>query len=258
MSPAETMAARQMTLPGWTPENQERLAKSHVFLAGIGGVGGIVAQYLAMAGVGEMTLVHEGVLEIPDLNRQTLMELSGLGKSRVGQAAERLARQVPACRITAIDARVSGWMEPLVASADLLVDARTNFEERFLLGRMARKAGKPLVFAAMNGMEGMVVPLRPGNGPCLECLFPEGDPAWDPLGFPVLGAVSGVIGSMAAILAIRILSGYGRNPMSQMTFFEGMNLSTRFFRISQNRRCAACREGPLQQAADHEKPWRGQ
>ncbi len=258
MSPAETLAARQMTLPGWTPDNQERLGKSRVFLAGIGGVGGVVAQYLAMAGVGELTLVHEGVLEIPDLNRQTLMELAGLGKSRVGLASERLARQVPTCRITAIDARVSGWMDPLAASADLLVDARTNFEERFLLARMARKAGKPLVFAAMNGMEGMVVPLRPGSGPCLECLFPEGDPAWDPLGFPVLGAVSGAVGAMASVLAIRILSGYGGVPLSRMTVFEGMDLSTRSFRILKNGRCAACREGAVQQEADPVKTWRRQ
>ena len=237
---SSSLVARQLTLPGWTLENQARLEKSRVFLAGVGGVGGVIAQYLAMAGVGELTLVHEGALEIPDLNRQTLMELSGIGKSRVGQASSRLTKQVPSCRITAIDGRVSGWMEPLLSSADLLIDARTNFEERFLLGRMALKAGKPLVFAAMNGMEGMVVPLRPGHGPCLECLFPEGDPAWDPLGFPVLGAVSGVIGSMAAIVAIRILSGYGESPMSQMTVFDGMNLSTRSFKISTNKRCEAC------------------
>ena len=121
---------------------------------------------------------------------------------------------------------------------------------------MARKAGKPLVFAAMNGMEGMVVPLRPGHGPCLECLFPEGDPAWDPLGFPVLGAVSGAVGAMASVLAIRILSGYGGGPLSRMTVFEGMDLSTRSFRVQKNGRCAACREGAVQQAADHGKPWR--
>ena len=240
MTLSAPLVARQLTLPGWTPENQARLEKSRVFLAGVGGVGGVIAQYLAMAGLGELTLVHEGALEIPDLNRQTLMELSGVGKSRVGQASCRLTKQVPSCRITAIDARVSGWMEPLVSSADLLIDARTNFEERFLLGRMALHAGKPLIFAAMNGMEGMVVPLRPGHGPCLECVFPEGDPAWDPLGFPVLGAVSGVIGSMAAIVAIRILSGYGGSPLSQMTVFDGMDMSMRSFKISADRRCGAC------------------
>ncbi|MCL5284658.1 MAG: HesA/MoeB/ThiF family protein [Nitrospirae bacterium] len=250
------LADRQMTLPGWTPEHQERLGKSRVFLAGVGGVGGVVAQYLAMAGVGELVLVHEGALEFPDLNRQTLMEMSGLGKSRAGLASERLSRQVPGCRITAIDARISPWMEPLAGSADLLVDARTNFEERFLLGSLARKLEKPLVFAAMNGMEGMVVPLRPGSGPCLECLFPEGDPAWDPLGFPVLGAISGAVGAMAAVLSIRILSGYGGSPDSRMTLFEGMDLSTRSYRIAKNGRCAACREGAEEQGSDHEKIWR--
>lgn len=188
-------------------------------------------------------LAHAGDLELPDLNRQTLMERSGLGKSRVAQASERLSRQVPECRVIAIDSRISPWMESLVASSDLLIDARTNFEERFLLNRMARKAEKPLVFAAMNGMEGMVVPLRPGKGPCLECLFPEGDPEWDPLGFPVLGAISGAVGAMAAVLALRILSGYGREVENRMTVFEGMDLSTRSFRVEKSRSCTACREG---------------
>jgi len=234
---------RQSTLPGWTDENQARLARSQVFLAGIGGVGGVVAQYLAMGGVGNLVLVHAGDLELPDLNRQTLMERAGIGKSRVAQASERLSRQVPECRIIAIDSRISPWMESLVASSDLLIDARTNFEERFLLNRMARKAEKPLIFAAMNGMEGMVVPLGPGTGPCLECLFPEGDPAWDPLGFPVLGAISGAVGAMAAVLALRILSGYGREVENRMTVFEGMDLSTRSFRVEKSRSCTACREG---------------
>ncbi len=189
-----------------------------------------------------MLLAHAGDLELPDLNRQTLMERSGLGKSRVAQASERLSRQVPECRVIAIDSRISPWMESLVASSDLLIDARTNFEERFLLNRMARKAEKPLVFAAMNGMEGMVVPLRPGKGPCLECLFPEGDPEWDPLGFPVLGAISGAVGAMAAVLALRILSGYGKGTEDRMTVFEGMDLSTRTFRVMKSRNCGACRK----------------
>ena len=243
MGRADTLLERQSTLPGWTEEHQARLSKSQVFLAGIGGVGGVVAQYLAMGGVGTLVLVHSGDLELPDLNRQTLMERSGLGKSRVAQASERLSRQVPECRVIAIDSRIAPWMESLVASSDLLIDARTNFEERFLLNRLARKVEKPLVFAAMNGMEGMVVPLRPGKGPCLECLFPEGDPEWDPLGFPVLGAISGAVGAMAAVLALRILSGYGNGESDRMTVFEGMDLSTRSFRVKRGRNCKACREG---------------
>ena len=237
---ASLRISRQMGLPGWTSRHQERLGKCRVFLAGIGGIGGVVAQYLAMAGVREMILVHEGSLELPDLNRQTLMELSGLGKSRVSQAAVRIGLQVPECRLPTIDSRVSPELAPLVAGADLVIDARTNFEERFLLNRLAAAASKPLIFSAMNGMEGIVAYLRPGTGVCLECVFPEGDPRWDPLGFPVLGAISGAVGSLAAILALRFLSGYDWEEEERMTAFEGMDLSTRSFVLTRNKGCRFC------------------
>ncbi len=238
---ASLRVSRQMGLPGWTARHQKRLEQSRVFLAGVGGVGGVVAQYLTMAGVREMILVHEGSLELPDLNRQTLMEISGLGKSRVFQAAARIGLQVPECRMTAIDARVSPELAPLIGMADLVIDARTNFEERFLLNRLAARALKPLIFSAMHGMEGIVAYLRPGTGVCLECVFPEGDPQWDPLGFSVLGAISGAVGSLAAILALRFLSGYDWKEEERMTAFEGMDLSTRSFPLTRNKGCRFCR-----------------
>jgi molybdopterin/thiamine biosynthesis adenylyltransferase len=231
-----------MGLPGWTTEHQERLGRSRVLLAGVGGVGGIVAQYLAMGGVRELILVHEGNLELPDLNRQTLMEMSGLGKSRVSQAAARIGRQVPECRMTAIDARVSPALSSLLDTVDLVIDARTNFEERFLLNRLARRASKPLIFSAMHGMEGIVAYLRPGTGVCLECVFPEGDPEWDPLGFPVLGAISGAVGSLASVLALRFLSGYEWEEEERMTVFEGVDLSTRSFPLMRNKGCRLCKD----------------
>jgi len=237
---SDSRVARQMILPGWTGIHQARLSKSRVFLAGIGGIGGVVAEYLVMGGVRELTLVHEGDLCLPDLNRQTLMHFSGIGKSRVFMARDRLLSLVPDCRIEAVDGRISEIHRPLVSGADLVIDARTNFEERFLLNRLAASCGKSLVFAAMNGTEGLVAHLRPGKGACLECVFPEGDPEWDPLGFPVLGAISGTVGGMAAVLALRILSGYGSRAEGRMTVFEGMDLSTRTFSLSRNRACRFC------------------
>ena len=128
--------ARQMNLPGWSREHQDRLFKSRVFLAGIGGIGGVIAEYLVMGGVREITLVHEGELCLPDLNRQTLMSFDGIGKSRVHLASDRLRSLVPDCRIEAIDAKVTNDLLPLLSSADIVIDARTNFEERFLLNRL--------------------------------------------------------------------------------------------------------------------------
>jgi molybdopterin/thiamine biosynthesis adenylyltransferase len=232
--------ARQMTLPCWTEKHQRQLSERRVLLAGIGGIGGVIAEYLVLGGVGEVILVHEGPLSLPDLNRQTLMCHDGVGKSRVLLASERLRSLVPDCRIGTVDGKVSRSLAPRISSSDLVIDARTNFEERFLLNRMAAESGKSLIFSAMNGMEGMVAHLTPGRGACLQCVFPEGDPDWDPAGFPVLGAISGSIGAMAAVLALRILAGYGAESEGRLTVFEGMDLSTRSFWLSKNAACPAC------------------
>ncbi|MEC4682244.1 MAG: ThiF family adenylyltransferase [Nitrospirota bacterium] len=234
--------ARQMTLPGWSDSHQGRLEESRVFLAGIGGVGGVIAEYLVMGGVRDLVLVHEGPLCLSDLNRQTLMHHDGIGTSRVLLASQRLRSLVPDCRIESIDGKVSEAHSALVSSCGLVIDARTNFEERFLLNRLAARGSRPLIFAAMNGMEGVVAHLRPGRSACLECVFPEGDPEWDPLGFPVLGAISGTVGAMAAVLALRVLSGFGAESENRMTVFEGMDLSTRSFGLSRNRACPVCRD----------------
>jgi molybdopterin/thiamine biosynthesis adenylyltransferase len=168
------------------------------------------------------------------------MSFDGIGKSRVHLAANRLRSLVPDCHIEAFDTKVTNDLLPLLSSADIVIDARTNFEERFLLNRLSAVSEKSLIFSAMNGTEGMVAHLRPGRGACLECVFPEGDPEWDPLGFPVLGAISGTVGAMAAILAIRILSGYGSQSEDQMTLFEGMDLSTRSFSLVRHKACPFC------------------
>jgi molybdopterin/thiamine biosynthesis adenylyltransferase len=242
LSLSVSRVSRQMTLPGWSDFHQGRLEESRVFLAGVGGIGGVIAEYLVMGGLRDLVLVHEGALCLPDLNRQTLMHHDGIGTSRVLLASQRLRSLVPDCRIQTIDAKLSATHAELVSSSNLVIDARTNFEERFLLNRLAALGGRPLIFAAMNGTEGMVAHLRPGRSACLECVFPEGDPDWDPLGFPVLGAISGTVGAMAAILALRVLSGFGAESENRMTVFEGMDLSTRFFGLSRNPECPVCRD----------------
>ena len=201
------MFSRQMSLPGWTSLHQERLALSTVLVAGVGGIGGVVAQYLAMAGVRRLILVHSGPLDLPDLNRQTLMGFSAVGRSRVREAAGRLREQVPGLDIQTLDQPVDDRLIGIARTADLIVDARLSFPERFALNRIACEFSKRLVVGAVNGMEGFVLNVDPQVTACLRCVFPEGDPDWEPLGFPVLGAVSGLIGSMVALEALKISVG---------------------------------------------------
>jgi molybdopterin/thiamine biosynthesis adenylyltransferase len=105
---------------------------------------------------------------------------------------------------------------PWVRSSDIVIDARYDFPERYELNRACCSVGKPMVEAAMYGFEISLTTIVPGETPCLACMYPESDSAWEPLGFPVLGAVSGIAGCMAAMEAIKWITGIGEGAVGMM------------------------------------------
>lgn len=200
---------RQLGVPGLGTAQQARLRSSSVLVAGVGGVGGAAATYLAAAGVGRLELVHPGPLEEPDLNRQTLMSPADLGAPRVLTAAATLRRHFPDVEVVAHDAGIADGVVPgLLDRSDVVLDARHNFPERYLLNRMCRERGLPSVVSAMEGVALQLLTCEPG-GPCWRCVFPLPDPEWDPLGFRVLGAVAGTAGCLAAAEIVKLLIGAG-------------------------------------------------
>lgn len=227
---------RQLTVPGFGNVGQVRMAGSTVLVAGVGGVGGAAATYLAAAGVGRLILIHPGVLEEPDLNRQTLMMPDRLGLPRVDSAADSLRTYYPDVAVQTRDSGLDHHDVPeLVATADVLIDARHNFTERYLLNRLSIDVEVPLVVAAMYATEVSMLTVRPGQ-PCLRCVYPEGDPDWEPLGFPVVGAVAGAVGCLAAMEAIKLITGLG----PPLRGFLHADLSTMDFRRMNTRRDPAC------------------
>jgi molybdopterin/thiamine biosynthesis adenylyltransferase len=230
---------RQLIMPGFGAERQRRLRAATVLVAGVGGLGGAAATYQA-AGVGRLVLVHPGVLEVPDLNRQTLMHPGWLGAPRVECAARTLREHYPDVEVEAWDcglrdARIPGF----VARASVVVDARHNFAERYLLNSECVRAGKPLVVSAMNASEVYLLVTRPGTA-CLRCVFAEGDPAWDPLGFSVLGAVSGVAGCLAAMEAVKVAAGYGEPSAGKLVYLDLWDMTFRSFPAARDPRCPDC------------------
>lgn len=234
---------RQLSVPGFGPQQQRRLATATVAVCGVGGVGGAAATYLAAAGVGRLLLIHPGDLEAPDLNRQTLMEPAALGTPRVECAARTLRRHHPGVMIETYD-RVMA--DPVVAAvlarADAVVDARHNFPERYLLNRLCRAAGTPLVIPAMSATEAQLMVVD-GDGPCLRCVFGEGDPSWQPLGFPVIGAVAGTVGCLAAMEVIKLVAGYGQPLRGRMLTMDLLDMSFRTLRIARQADCPDCADG---------------
>jgi molybdopterin/thiamine biosynthesis adenylyltransferase len=233
--------ARQLTLPGFGRTAQQRLSESTMLIAGIGGLGGATATYLAAAGVGCLVLFHPGRLERADLNRQTLMTPSWLGHLRIDCAAATLRRHYPDVAVVAVPEPITAdRTPPYLVQADVVVDARHNFPERLLLNRLCVQLGIPLVEAAINGAEGQVSVVRPGTTACLACRCGEGDPDWEPLGFPVLGAVAGAVGCLAAVEAIKLVTGWGEPLDDRLLALDLERMIFRTLPVTRDPACPVC------------------
>jgi molybdopterin-synthase adenylyltransferase len=240
---------RQLMLHGFTAGHQQRLGKSTALVAGIGGLGGTAALYLAAAGIGRLILAHAGNLTLSNMNRQILMKHKGIGKSRVAQAKKTIQEINPDVEIEIFDERITdNNVQALLLTSQIALSARPNFSERRILNKACVEKGIPMVEAAMNGMEGYLFDVLPGESPCLHCVYPEDDPSWEELGFPVLGAVSGMLGCMMALEAVKMLAGYGKPLLSEMLLFNTLDMEFRKVRIPRNELCEVCgtreKEGP--------------
>jgi len=231
---------RQLGVPGLGPAEQERLRAATVVVAGIGGVGGACATYLAAAGVGHLVLVHPGDLELPDRNRQTLMRPEDHGRSRVLAAARTLRLHYPDVEVSAHDVGVADAGVPhLIGAADVVVDARHNFPERYLLNRLCRQADVPAVIAAMDSVYLQLMTSVPG-GPCWRCAFPAADDTWDPLGFRVLGAVAGTVGCLAAVEVVKVLIGIDTALTGRLLYGDLWQMTFQTLSIRRSPTCPDC------------------
>lgn len=232
---------RQLMLNGFTPEHQLALKNSTALIAGIGGLGGTAALYLAVAGIGKMIFAHYGNLTLSNMNRQVLMTHDWICKSRVVQGKRSIEAVNPDVEIEIHNERTTNEnVEGLLKGVDIALSARPTFYERRALNRACVKTGMPMVEAAMNGMEGYIFNVVPGKTPCLHCVYPEDDPAWEELGFPVLGAVSGMLGCLMAIETIKLLTGYGKPLLSRMLVYNTFDIEFRKVRLHRDPDCAVC------------------
>jgi molybdopterin/thiamine biosynthesis adenylyltransferase len=230
----------QLPVTGFGIEGQRKLKGATVLISRCGGLGGVVAYELAAAGVGRLVLAHGGTVKASDLNRQLLMTHEWIGKPRVECAARRLRELNPALEVMAIPENLSaGNVQRLVQEADLLVDCAPLFEERYLMNHGGVRQGKTIVECAVYELEAHLTTLVPGQGPCLRCLYPEAPPTWTRQ-FPVFGAVSGTVGCLAAMEAIKLLAGFGEPLVGQMLACDLRTMSFRKFRVRRDPRCPEC------------------
>ncbi len=233
----------QLDLPGFGREGQERLKNATALVSRVGGLGGAVCYSLAAAGIGRMILAHAGPLRANDLNRQILMTHAHVGLPRVTRAAQRLRDLNPYVEVEAHDCNITTEnARDLVGRSDIVFDCAPIFPERFAMNRACVELGKPMIEAAVFGMEGQVTTVLPQRSPCLACLYPEDPPAWKRR-FPVLGAVSALAAAIAATEGVKVLTGLGETLAGTLLYFNAATMSFRRIPIARRPDCAVCGHG---------------
>lgn len=240
LSAEEWTRYRRQLGPGvLTEEGQVRLKRSTVFISRAGGMGGPAALALVMAGVGRIIFAHGGTLEPADMNRQVLGSERGLGKARAAEFADCLRQKNRFVTVEAIDREPDdAEAVALAGRADLVISAAPTFAERLRLNRAAVLCGIPLIDAAQWGMTGTLITVRPGVTACLRCVYPE-DPPFEEM-FPVIGAISSAIGSLAGLEAIKILSGAGQPRFGSLLLIDGYRGHESRLQLQRNPACPCC------------------
>lgn len=230
----------QLWVPDFGEAGQEALKGASVLVSRCGGLGGVVAYELAAAGIGRLVLAHAGNVKPSDLNRQLLMTHDWLGKPRVECAARRLRELNPRLEVVTVAENVNeDNARRLVEQVDLVVDCAPLFRERFAMNREAVRQRKPLVECAMYELEAQLTTIVPGRTPCQACLYPADPPHWK-REFPVFGAVSGTVGCLAAMEAIKVLAEFGTPLFGQLLTFDLRDMSFSRRRIRRNPQCTVC------------------
>ncbi len=276
LDPAEIRRyGRHLTLPEFGTVGQLRLKASRVLLIGTGGLGSPLGLYLAAAGVGTLGLVDFDRVDESNLHRQVLFGQSDLGRPKIEAAVERLREINPLIAFEAHSTRfeAANAME-LVETYDVVVDGSDNFATRYLVNDACVLAGKPNVWGAISRFEGQVAVFWGERGPCYRCLFPEPPP---PGLVPscaeggVLGVLPGIVGSLQANEAIKLIAGLGEPLIGRFVIFDALRMRFRELKIPKNAECQVCgadptirclldveqtcgQEEPSEEADDHQKP----
>ena len=240
--------ARHLPLPEVGEAGQRRLKESAALLVGAGGLGSPAALYLAAAGVGRIGLVDQDVVEASNLQRQVLHGTAALGQPKVESARARLLDLNPHLQVDVYDGPFnSGSAMRIAADYAVIVDGSDNFPTRYLVNDLCVLTGKPDVYGAVLRFEGQASVFDARTGPCYRCLFPEPPP---PGTVPscgqagVLGVVPGVIGTIQATEALKLLLGAGETLSGRLLLFDALHMTFDTIQLKKNPGCRACGTQP--------------
>jgi sulfur-carrier protein adenylyltransferase/sulfurtransferase len=237
---------RHLLLPEVGEEGQQKLLGAKVLLLGAGGLGSPAALYLAAAGVGTIGIVDMDVVDASNLQRQILHNLERIGDRKVDSAKKTLTALNPDVDVVTYDVRLGADnISDIIGGYDVVVDGTDNFPTRYLLNDAALLARIPVVHGSIFRFEGQVTVFDPYNGPCYRCLLPEPPPpelAPSCAEAGVLGVLPGIIGSIQALEAIKLVLGLGEPLRGRLLAYDALEETFRNFKVRRDPTCPACGE----------------
>ncbi|CAB4721730.1 unannotated protein [freshwater metagenome] len=235
---------RHLLLPEVGETGQQRLLESKVLLLGAGGLGSPAGLYLAAAGVGTLGIVDMDVVDASNLQRQILHNIDRIGDRKVDSAKKTLTALNPDVNVVTYDTRLGADnVVNIISDYDLVIDGTDNFPTRYLLNDASVLTGIPVVHGSIFRFEGQVTVFAPGSGPCYRCLLPEPPPpelAPSCAEAGVLGVLPGIIGSIQALEAIKVLLGLGDPLIGRLLAYDALEEAFRTFNVRRDPACATC------------------
>jgi len=237
--------SRHILLDAIGVEGQQRLLDSHALVIGAGGLGSPVALYLGTAGVGRITLVDHDTVDVTNLQRQIAHNLARVGQPKAESARETIAAINPDVQVLPVVQRADAtWLAQAVADADVVLDCSDNFQTRQAVNAACVAAGKPLVSGAAIGFDGQVsvYDTRQADAPCYACIFPP-DATFEEVRCATMGVFAplvGIIGSMQAAEALKLLMGVGSSLAGRLQMLDARSMEWTEIRLPRQAACPVC------------------
>lgn len=230
--------SRQMAMPDFGEDGQQKLKNAHVFIAGAGGLGGTISLYLAAAGIGNLRIVDRDMVELSNLNRQLLFHSQAIGSDKAYLAQQKLQQLNPCVNIEGlVDTIQEDNVNQLVTGFDVIVDALDNYPTRYLLNQAALDLNVLFIHGSVHGMDGMITTIIPQQTACLRCVFADSLP---PAKTPVLGVTPGVIACLQALETIKYIIGTGELLTNRLLLFNGFDMRFTEMKLRRDPNCPDC------------------
>ena len=240
--------SRQIMLPQVDITGQQKLLAAQILIIGAGGLGSPAAMYLAAAGVGQITLYDNDQVDLSNLQRQIAHYTTDIGIDKVISTQQTLNNLNPEVRVIANKQRLEGdALLQAVAEADLVLDCSDNFTTRFAINAACVKHQTPLVSGAAIRFEGQVAVFTPGRNasPCYNCLYQQdGDELLNCSRNGVIAPITGIIGAMQALEAMKIIMQIGAPLTGRLLLLDGLTMEWQTLRLKKNPNCPSCHDLP--------------